>query len=139
MTSDLLRISLYPPRNLCFSYDPKSNVHGFSFSSLPQRRRSQRLWKVSGRRAPNFNFIFSKAIDIRAPVKSTPLTEEQRPRGDSPLLLDVTGMVCGACVARVKSVLSADERVESAVVNMLTETAAVRIRPEVVEETVGTA
>ncbi|XP_034684333.1 copper-transporting ATPase PAA2, chloroplastic [Vitis riparia] len=137
MTSDLLRISLYPPRNLCFSYDSKSNVHGFSFSSLPQRRRSQRLWKVSGRRAPNFNFIFSKAIDIRAPVKSTPLTEEQRPRGDSPLLLDVTGMVCGACVARVKSVLSADERVESAVVNMLTETAAVRIRPDVVEETVG--
>ncbi|KAG6770460.1 hypothetical protein POTOM_026143 [Populus tomentosa] len=43
-------------------------------------------------------------------------------------------MMCGACVSRVKSVLSADERVESAVVNMLTETAAVKLKPEALLE-----
>lgn len=37
--------------------------------------------------------------------------------------------MCGACAARVRSILSADGRVESAVVNMLTETAAVQLRP----------
>nr|TKR99638.1 hypothetical protein D5086_0000190680 [Populus alba] len=43
-------------------------------------------------------------------------------------------MMCGACVSRVKSVLSADERVESAVVNMLTETGAVKLKPEALLE-----
>lgn len=53
---------------------------------------------------------------------------------NSPILLDVTGMMCGACVSRVKSILSADGRVESAVVNMLTETAAVKLKPEALLE-----
>lgn len=35
--------------------------------------------------------------------------------------------MCGACAARVRSILSADDRVDSAAVNMLTETAAVRL------------
>lgn len=52
---------------------------------------------------------------------------------DKPVLLDVSGMMCGGCVARVKSVLMSDDRVASAVVNMLTETAAVRLKPEVEE------
>lgn len=135
MAANLLRISLSPNRNLCFSYDLKSNVHGFS--SLPHRRHWRRLPGISGRRAPNFNFIFSKAIDIGAPVESAPSTEQLQRQGDQSVLIDVTGMMCGSCVARVKSVLLADERVESAVVNMLTETAAVRIRPEVADEAVG--
>lgn len=42
-------------------------------------------------------------------------------------------MMCGACVSRVKSVLSADDRVESAVVNMLTETAAIKLKSEALE------
>ncbi|KAK9273829.1 hypothetical protein L1049_018640 [Liquidambar formosana] len=42
-------------------------------------------------------------------------------------------MMCGACVSRVKSVLSSDDRVNSVVVNMLTETAAIRLMPEVIE------
>lgn len=42
--------------------------------------------------------------------------------------------MCGGCVARVKSVLSADDRVDSVAVNMLTETAAVKLRPEVAVE-----
>ncbi|EPS60878.1 hypothetical protein M569_13922, partial [Genlisea aurea] len=37
-------------------------------------------------------------------------------------------MMCGACVTRVKSILSADQRVQSVVVNMLTETAAVKLK-----------
>lgn len=37
-------------------------------------------------------------------------------------------MMCGACVSRVKNILSADDRVDSVVVNMLTETAAVKLR-----------
>lgn len=36
--------------------------------------------------------------------------------------------MCGACVSRVKNILSADDRVDSVVVNMLTETAAVNLR-----------
>jgi len=35
--------------------------------------------------------------------------------------------MCGACVSRVKNILSDDERVDSVVVNMLTETAAVNL------------
>jgi cation transport ATPase len=45
------------------------------------------------------------------------------------LLLDVGGMMCGACACRVRTILVADQRVESAAVNMLAETAAVRLRP----------
>lgn len=37
--------------------------------------------------------------------------------------------MCGACVSRVKKILSADDRVDSAVVNMLTDTAAVKLKP----------
>lgn len=37
-------------------------------------------------------------------------------------------------MARVKSVLTADDRVDSVAVNMLTETAAIKLRTEVVEE-----
>lgn len=44
------------------------------------------------------------------------------------VVLDVEGMMCGGCVARVRNLLSADDRVESAAVNILTETAAIRIR-----------
>lgn len=47
------------------------------------------------------------------------------------VLLDVEGMMCGGCVARVRSLLTSQEFVDTAAVNMLTETAAVRFRPEV--------
>lgn len=47
------------------------------------------------------------------------------------MLLDVTGMMCGACVSRVKSILSSDERIDSVVVNMLTETAAIKLKDTV--------
>jgi len=45
------------------------------------------------------------------------------------VLLDVEGMMCGGCVARVRSLLNAQEFVDTAAVNMLTETAAIRFHP----------
>jgi hypothetical protein len=43
-------------------------------------------------------------------------------------LLDVSGMMCGGCAARVRSILAADPLVEMAAVNLLAESAAVRLR-----------
>ncbi|GAB2275893.1 Copper-transporting ATPase paa2, chloroplastic [Dionaea muscipula] len=71
--------------------------------------------------------IVPKAVEIN---KSTGIleTHEEGRRSDFSILLDVTGMMCGSCVSRVKTVLCADGRVESVVVNILTETAAIRLR-----------
>ncbi|KNA04637.1 hypothetical protein SOVF_197800 [Spinacia oleracea] len=79
----------------------------------------------------NDNFIASKAVDTIFPTSNSALSPENRSPAESSFLLDVGGMMCGACVTRVKKLLSSDERVESAVVNMLTETAAVRLKLEV--------
>ncbi|KAL2610661.1 hypothetical protein R1flu_029234 [Riccia fluitans] len=53
------------------------------------------------------------------------------PSSDS-VILDVQGMMCGGCVARVRNLLRADERVNTVAVNMLTETAAIRLKPSAV-------
>lgn len=45
------------------------------------------------------------------------------------VVLDVEGMMCGGCVARVRNVLKAEPNVDSVAVNMLTETAVVRLVP----------
>lgn len=45
------------------------------------------------------------------------------------VVLDVEGMMCGGCVARVRNVLKAEPNVDSVAVNMLTETAVVRVTP----------
>ena len=42
--------------------------------------------------------------------------------------LDVSGMMCGGCATRVRAILAADARVETAAVNLLAESAAVRLR-----------
>ncbi|KAL5219437.1 hypothetical protein ABZP36_020121 [Zizania latifolia] len=44
------------------------------------------------------------------------------------VLLDVSGMMCGGCAARVRTILAADSRVETVAVNLLAESAAVRLR-----------
>lgn len=44
------------------------------------------------------------------------------------VVIDVQGMMCGACVARVRKLLAADERVNSVAVNLLTETAAISLQ-----------
>ncbi|KAK3041748.1 hypothetical protein RJ639_000672 [Escallonia herrerae] len=90
------------------------------------------------------NAIIAKAVEFKAPALNSP---QQQPHGEPPpppppsssLLLDVTGMMCGACVSRVKSILSSDDRVDSAVVNMLTETAAIKLNPEAAAEARGTS
>ncbi|TVU48208.1 hypothetical protein EJB05_07837, partial [Eragrostis curvula] len=48
--------------------------------------------------------------------------------GAATVLLDVSGMMCGGCAARVRAILAADARVETAAVNLLAESAAVRLR-----------
>uniref|UniRef100_A0A7N0VCH9 HMA domain-containing protein n=1 Tax=Kalanchoe fedtschenkoi TaxID=63787 RepID=A0A7N0VCH9_KALFE len=75
-------------------------------------------------------FITSKALDFDVAVGSSG-TQEKGSVQESSVLLDVSRMMCGGCVSRVKSILSADERVGSVVVNMLTETAAIRLKPGV--------
>ncbi|KAK6927214.1 hypothetical protein RJ641_005805 [Dillenia turbinata] len=122
MTTDLLRLSLSSqPRKLGYSF---GNFH--QFQSNPLLCRSQ---FVHLRFPRNPNRIISKAVDIG--TTSSPLSQQQR-RSESSVLLDVTGMMCAGCVSRVKSILSADDRVESVVVNIFTESAAVKLKPEFV-------
>ena len=49
------------------------------------------------------------------------------------VLLEVQGMMCGGCVARVRNLLCSHALVESASVNMLTETAAICLHPGMAE------
>lgn len=44
-------------------------------------------------------------------------------------MLDVTGMKCGGCSASVKRILLSSEGVQHAAVNLLTETAVIKLRP----------
>ncbi|KAK4487609.1 hypothetical protein RD792_005742 [Penstemon davidsonii] len=75
--------------------------------------------------------IFSKAVEFKSPSRFQELEKTDEEDLQSTVLLDVTGMMCGACVTRVKSILSTDERVDSVVVNMLTETAAIKLKEKV--------
>ncbi|XP_057959609.1 copper-transporting ATPase PAA2, chloroplastic [Malania oleifera] len=130
MATDMLRISISPSPRLSFSYRKNSTAFRLH-SNIPllRRRRLQIFRPVYSRKYPNL--IVAKAIDLGTSVEGSP--PEQKRLEKSSVLLDVTGMMCGACVSRVKSVLSSDERVDSVVVNMLTETAAIRLRPEALE------
>uniref|UniRef100_A0ACD5TVA0 Uncharacterized protein n=1 Tax=Avena sativa TaxID=4498 RepID=A0ACD5TVA0_AVESA len=60
-------------------------------------------------------------------VDAVPVAEEGA-SASATVLLDVSGMMCGGCAARVRSVLAADARVENVAVNLLAESAAVRLR-----------
>ncbi|CAA0838023.1 Copper-transporting ATPase PAA2- chloroplastic [Striga hermonthica] len=75
-----------------------------------------------------FSRISSKAVGFTSPGEFQLQEKTAREEADTTVLLEVSGMMCGACVARVKSVISADERVDSVVVNMLTETAAIKLK-----------
>uniref|UniRef100_A0A7C9DKA7 P-type Cu(2+) transporter n=1 Tax=Opuntia streptacantha TaxID=393608 RepID=A0A7C9DKA7_OPUST len=124
MAADLLRLSLSPRsitpghRNLLL------RPHCHSLTSL--HRHQGVLLPSAGAIRRNRGLVVAKAVDIGAPAG---VSSEEKPANSS-FLLDVNGMMCGACVSRVKGILSADKRVESAVVNMLTETAAVTLNPE---------
>ncbi|KAL9444981.1 hypothetical protein AB3S75_018054 [Citrus x aurantiifolia] len=123
MATDLLRLSLSPYPNLVFTYRYTKKFHfdRVDIASRPKRRRRHRVPAVSN------------SLETRTQPQNAPFELPKR-RVDSTVLLDVSGMMCGGCVARVKSVLTADDRVDSVAVNMLTETAAIKLRTEVVEE-----
>ncbi|MGB9626619.1 MAG: heavy-metal-associated domain-containing protein, partial [Phycisphaerae bacterium] len=52
---------------------------------------------------------------------------EQRARTDHKVILRVSGMTCGSCVAHVEKALRAVEGVRDAAVNLATETAVVTL------------
>ncbi|KAM0968054.1 hypothetical protein ACFX13_016784 [Malus domestica] len=131
MINSMLRLSLSSDPKLLFSYTTNSSsVDRFAFNfkpHLPQRRRSNHLLRPQS--IPNFTLRSSlqTSADAAAPLQQV----QNDPPAEASVLLDVSGMMCGGCVSRVKSVLSADDRVDSVAVNLLTETAAIKLRPEV--------
>ncbi|KAK7352588.1 hypothetical protein VNO80_18012 [Phaseolus coccineus] len=124
MASRFVTLPLASQPKLCFNYTPN---HAVQFISPAKRRRNRNRNRHSHEiLRPSFAVSSSLRTEIGSPESA--LIQVQRERKDLLVLLDVTGMMCGACVSRVKNILSADERVDSVVVNMLTETAAVNLR-----------
>ncbi|KAK3004887.1 hypothetical protein RJ639_018526, partial [Escallonia herrerae] len=129
----LLRFNPSSHANFTFNYVGNSTAIR-PLLPTPRRFRISRPPKLR-------NAITAKAVEFKAPPHNSP---QQQPHGEPPpppssVLLDVTGMMCGACVSRVKSILSSDHRVDSAVVNMLTETAAIKLNPEAAAAARGTS
>ncbi|KAF8113361.1 hypothetical protein N665_0050s0021 [Sinapis alba] len=125
MASNLLRLTLPPPSSLHFRSGKFLDAK-FSKRFFPRERRSR-----FQRHCSKPSFIVSNSVEISTQSFESTVESVKSVASDKPILLDVSGMMCGGCVARVKSVLMSDDRVASAVVNMLTETAAVRLKPEV--------
>ncbi|OMO86479.1 Cation-transporting P-type ATPase [Corchorus olitorius] len=127
MAADLLRLSLASQPKLSISYGSKVKVDRFDL--LQRRRRSRfysRPWSTPG-------FVLFNSLETRPISQESALEKPRQKSNDSSVLLDVSGMMCGGCVSRVKSVISSDERVDSVVVNLLTETAAIKMKQEVIE------
>ncbi|KAG8375764.1 hypothetical protein BUALT_Bualt10G0134200 [Buddleja alternifolia] len=126
-TASLLRFSLSPHISSLrrrrdsppLHYKRRSSIHPHSSKLLTSTR------------------ISAKAIEFTSRGNVELQASQEEP--NSTVLLDVSGMMCGACVTRVKSIISADERVDSVVVNMLTETAAIKLKDEVEEDSAGVA
>lgn len=131
MTIDILGLSLWPHRKPCLSYGANTIARRSDFNPLVPRKWRRNLLP-NRRRFSAPNLILSSSLETEPLTRDGAFLQE-RNRDKSSLLLDVSGMMCGACVSRVKSVLSADDRVDSVVVNMLTETAAVKLKPETAE------
>ncbi|KAH1244639.1 Copper-transporting ATPase PAA2, chloroplastic [Glycine max] len=124
MATHLFRLPLFSQPKLSFNHTPNHALH--FISPLPAKRHRTRNRHRRRILRPPFSVSNSFGTEIGSPEFS--LLQSRREAKDSPVLLDVTGMMCGACVSRVKNILSADDRVDSVVVNMLTETAAVKLR-----------
>ncbi|KAL2926809.1 Copper-transporting ATPase PAA2 chloroplastic [Bienertia sinuspersici] len=122
MAANLLKFSLSISSNFPSTTTSTSHrryIHRSHSPILPSRTHS--------RRYPNV--IAAKSVDIKLPASNSSQSLQSHKK-ESSFLLDVSGMMCGACAIRVKKIISADDRVESAVVNMMTETAAVRLKSE---------
>ncbi|CAK8568476.1 unnamed protein product [Lathyrus sativus] len=128
MATHLLRFSLFSEPNLSLNSTLNLNLnhHRHFISLLPSKRRRYR--HLNRRQIPRPYFPVSNSFSTEIRTPESPLLQRQTQIKDSPVLLDVTGMMCGGCVSRVKTILSADDRVDSVVVNMLTETAAVKLK-----------
>ncbi|KAL9678794.1 hypothetical protein QQ045_016645 [Rhodiola kirilowii] len=126
MTTELLRFSLSPQSGIKYSNESRRlrilRAFPLRIGVIPTRRVASGI---------KIRVITSKALEFDVSVGSSG-TQEKRSVQEPSVLLDVSGMMCGGCVSRVKSILSADERVDSVVVNLLTETAVIRLKPEVV-------
>ncbi|MFS7918747.1 putative P-type Cu(2+) transporter [Helianthus anomalus] len=135
MTTDLLHIS--PPLHLTST---TINHRILTYNVHHKRRRNYLHLPPPPPPLRTFhhhhlpNLTLTKAVNLNSPIQTSPEQQQQSPPS---VLLDVTGMMCGACVSRVKSILSSDPRVESVVVNMLTETAAVRLKDDAAVATAG--
>ncbi|CAD6202338.1 unnamed protein product [Miscanthus lutarioriparius] len=107
----------------------------------------QRLRPVHCRRsAPASHHSLQRRLRLRLPTRDAPAARPRATADPSPAstaldaaagegtsgavtaLLDVSGMMCGGCAARVRAILAADPRVETTAVNLLAESAAVRLR-----------
>lgn len=117
-TTSLLRFSLSP--------DNASLSRRHELLPLHYNRRPSLLSHSPKLRT--FTRVSSKAVELRSPTEFQLEEKSAEEECSSTVLLDVSGMMCGACVTRVKSIVSADERVDSVVVNMLTETAAIKLK-----------
>ncbi|XP_050215855.1 copper-transporting ATPase PAA2, chloroplastic isoform X1 [Mercurialis annua] len=123
MTTDLLRLSSFIPHHANLFTHRRTKTQSFGYSShLPERRR----FNFRPPLRPRYLTLCNSLNVNKTQLQNAPF---QSPN-DSPILIDVTGMMCGGCVSRVKTLLSSDDRVDSVVVNMLTETAAVRLKPD---------
>ncbi|URE28468.1 E1-E2 ATPase [Musa troglodytarum] len=116
MEAALLRVSI----------SPKPKIHLSPVRSVRITPPHLRLFRRPSSADP-LRLLRPNAVEIGAATSGESQQEEQLK--NSSVLLEVGGMMCGACAARVRSILSADDRVDSAAVNMLTETAAVRLGP----------
>lgn len=133
MTSNLLRLGLSSQPMHCFGFNSNSYVGSFGFKFNPYLPRRRSI--IHRKRHHCLDFTVSSSIQVQTEARNAASKEEQS--GESTVLLDVSGMMCGGCVSRVKSVLSSDGRVDSVAVNMLTETAAIKLKPEFVDENVA--
>ncbi|CAN1120743.1 Copper-transporting ATPase PAA2, chloroplastic, partial [Linum perenne] len=128
MAAELLRLPVTPLPKFCHGQSQRFRFDLVDFNAQLSKRRRFLLH----RQRVFSNFSVSNSLQTKLELQDSPIEAPERHK-NSPLLLDVSGMMCGSCVSRVKSVISSDDRVESVVVNMLTETAAVKLRPEAVE------
>ncbi|KAK8970811.1 hypothetical protein KSP40_PGU013540 [Platanthera guangdongensis] len=122
MATPLLRLALSPKPN------PRSVTLLHPISALRHLRPHLVGATIVGSAGLSISksprLVRAKAVEIGAPERDL---RHQEGRSSS-ILLEVGGMMCGSCVSRVKSILTADDRVESAVVNMVMETAAIRLK-----------
>eukprot|EP00252_Welwitschia_mirabilis_P018618 TRINITY_DN4135_c0_g1_i1.p1 TRINITY_DN4135_c0_g1~~TRINITY_DN4135_c0_g1_i1.p1 ORF type:complete len:935 (+),score=209.97 TRINITY_DN4135_c0_g1_i1:106-2805(+) len=119
MAAPLLRC--FPSRNSIAS----TSCRLMPFSPRPTRYFSiARISRIPHRSSSKCR---AQAAEISISSNAEQLVGSKSSKGDV-IVLDVNGMMCAGCAARVRSLLESDERVESATVNMLSEMAAVRLK-----------